>query len=84
MLPLTAGWALAEHAWGKGIATEALQAISAWSDQNLATEHTQCLIDPSHKASLQVAAKTGYTTLREAGFGAQREPTIVLTRKRGA
>mgnify|MGYP000067350978 CR=1 FL=1 len=79
-----AGWALAEHAWGHGFATEALQAVCNWSDQNLTAEHTQCLIDPDHKASLRVAANNGYKPLREAGFGADREPTVVLTRKRGA
>lgn len=75
-----AGWALAQAAWGQGFASEALEAISLWSDQNLAAKHTLCLIDPEHSASQKVAEKNGYQVLRQAKLGG--EPTLVLTRSR--
>lgn len=54
------GWALAPGAWGKGIASEALMAVLAWSDEALEADRTVCLIDPENAASLRVARKCGY------------------------
>lgn len=75
-----AGWALAQNAWGQGLATEALTAVCQWADQNLEATHTQCLIDPKHGASLKVAHKNGFTPLRQANLG--EHATLVLTRAR--
>lgn len=73
-----AGWALAQSAWGQGFASEALEAISRWSDENLVAMNTLCLIDPENSASLRVAEKNGYQPFREARLGG--ELTAILTR----
>jgi len=73
-----AGWALAHNAWGQGLASEALAAISQWADRELEASHTLCLIDPEHGASLALARKNGYESLREAKLDGR--PTLVLGR----
>jgi len=75
-----AGWALNKSVWGQGFASEALTAVNQWSDQYLQAAHTQCLIDPDHSASLNVAKKRGYQLLRQATLSAQ--PTLILVRPR--
>jgi RimJ/RimL family protein N-acetyltransferase len=55
-----AGWVLAPWAHGKGYATEALRAVLAWADGELARRTTVCIIDPDNLASLRVATKCGY------------------------
>jgi RimJ/RimL family protein N-acetyltransferase len=60
------GWALAPHAWGRGIATEAVDAMLAWSDVNLATAETRCIIDPDNVASIRVAARCGFVSIGNA------------------
>jgi RimJ/RimL family protein N-acetyltransferase len=74
-----AGWALAPWAHGRGLATEALGAVLAWTDAALGAPalggaaldpagggagRTVCLIAPENAASVRVAEKCGY---REAG-----------------
>jgi RimJ/RimL family protein N-acetyltransferase len=54
------GWALAAHAHGQGLATEALRAAVAWGDAHLAATRTVCIISPDNPASLRVAEKLGY------------------------
>jgi RimJ/RimL family protein N-acetyltransferase len=54
------GWALATHAAGKGFATEATRAVSAWGDARFDGRRTVCLIDPENAASIRVAQKCGY------------------------
>lgn len=76
-----AGWALAQHCWGQGFASEALTAINLWSDRALETADTLCIIDPAHDASLRVAQKCGYQPLRTAKLAGS--PIEVLSRKRG-
>lgn len=54
-----AGWIIAAPHWGKGYASEAMQAALAWFD----AEHglrTVCMIEEGHAASAAVAAKLGY------------------------
>jgi RimJ/RimL family protein N-acetyltransferase len=55
-----AGWALYANAWGKGLATEAMQAILAWGDANLAAHEIRCIIDHDNPASHSVARKCGF------------------------
>ena len=54
-----AGWALVESAWGKGIATEAVQAAHDWLDTSRSGQ-TVCIIEPENIASVRVAEKCGY------------------------
>jgi RimJ/RimL family protein N-acetyltransferase len=55
-----AGWALRSHAHGRGLATEAMNAILGWVDEETPHSSTCCIIDPANLASVQVAAKLGY------------------------
>jgi RimJ/RimL family protein N-acetyltransferase len=57
------GWVLASQAHGKGYATEAVRAITAWGDVHFKTR-TACIIAPANVASVGVAMKCGY---REMG-----------------
>lgn len=64
------GWALAPHAWGRGIATEAVEAVLAWSDTTLEAPEVRCIIDASNDASIGVAAKCGFAHVGTAELGA--------------
>lgn len=75
-----AGWALAPDAHGKGLATEAMQAILAWTDANLHVTRTGCLINPGNDASFRVAAKLGYEEAER--FDYQGKPNVLLCRER--
>ncbi len=72
------GWVLAGAAHGKGYATEAVQAIVAWGDQQWPSRPTVCIVAPENLASIHVARKCGY---RERERGTYRgEPTIIFER----
>ena len=53
------GWVLASRFHGKGFATEAVRAITAWGDAHFQTP-TRCIISPDNTASFRVAVKCGY------------------------
>ena len=72
------GWVLASSAHGKGYATEAVLAVTAWGDTNFSSERTCCIIHPDNLASLRVAAKCGYAEKLRTEFKGQ--PTIVFER----
>ncbi len=70
------GWVLAPAAHGRGVATEAVNAALAWSDERFA--RTGCIIAPENTPSLRVAEKVGFReTLRTTYKG---EPTGVFER----
>lgn len=75
-----AGWLLAPHAWGKGIATEAMVAILAWSDAHCSAPAVRCIIDPGNIASIRVAGKLGFITVADAEV--LGKPVCVLERPR--
>jgi RimJ/RimL family protein N-acetyltransferase len=62
------GWALASPAHGRGFATEAARAVTAWGDQHLAASRTVALIDPDNLASIRVAEKCGYANFERTTF----------------
>ena len=64
-----AGWAFCAEVWGRGYASEALQAATAWGDENLAAERTVCIISTQNLASIRVAEKCGYSRFGGATFG---------------
>jgi RimJ/RimL family protein N-acetyltransferase len=72
------GWALSPAAHGRGLATEALQAVVAWGDRALGVPRTVCLIHPDNTASLRVAAKLGYREVNRLMLG--ETPELVLER----
>lgn len=55
-----AGWILGEQTWGKGYASEAMQAALAWFDAEHRARRTVCMIEEGHAASAAVAAKLGF------------------------
>lgn len=55
-----AGWILAEQAWGKGYALEAMAAALAWFDREHGPQRVACMIEEGHAASVAVAAKLGF------------------------
>ena len=57
------GWVLASHAHGKGYATEAVRAASAWGDAHFVLAKSACVIAPENLASIRVASKCGYQEL---------------------
>ena len=74
------GWVLASHAHGKGFATEAVRAITAWGDAHFETP-TACIIAPENTASFRVAAKCGYRELRRTTY--HEHQTVMFSREHG-
>ncbi len=58
------GWVLAAAAHGKGYATEAVTAVTAWADPRF--PRTTCIIDLDNEPSIRVAAKCGFVAIRES------------------
>ncbi len=76
------GWSIAKHHWGRGLATEALEACLRWADAELSAPRTVCVIEDGHEASIRVAEKCGYTLVRDAMLG--ETEVGVYQRLRGA
>ncbi len=55
-----AGWALLPSAHGRGLAGEAVAAMTAWADANFGGAPTVCIIAPENTPSIRVAEKAGY------------------------
>jgi RimJ/RimL family protein N-acetyltransferase len=73
------GWALAPWAQGKGYATEALRAAIAWSDEQIQSRRTVCIIRRENQRSFRVAEKLGYDIVLQAPSDA--EPDAILARE---
>lgn len=71
------GWALVSHAWGRGLATEAVVAALSWADQALGVR-TVCLISQGNVASRRVAEKCGYRAYAEATY--KETPVLLFER----
>lgn len=54
---------LDKECWGRGLATEAAQAIIAYAFDTLPVERLICMFDPENDASRRVATKVGMTML---------------------
>ena len=76
-----AGWVLSPAAHGKGYATEAMRAITAWGDERFGQARTVCIIAPENRTSLGVAAKLGYVEYARAPY--KESPIILLERVPG-
>jgi len=72
-----AGWAFARRHWGKGYATEALQATHAWLDETQ-PGRTVCIIEPDHSASIRVAQKLGYRDFASSDY--KDTPMLIFER----
>jgi RimJ/RimL family protein N-acetyltransferase len=52
------GWVLAAWAHGRGYATEAMRAVTAWAETRF--PRVMCIIDPDNQGSVRVAHKLGF------------------------
>ena len=73
------GWALKTAVHHKGYATEALLAITAWGDANLADKKISAMISPENTASMRVAEKIGFVKKLETTY--KGEPALVFFRQ---
>jgi len=70
-----AGWTLERPHWGRGYATEAATAVLGWGFGELGLERITAMIHPGNAGSTAVAARLGFTHLREDRLG-DREVTV--------
>jgi RimJ/RimL family protein N-acetyltransferase len=56
-----AGYIVASHARGRGVATRALRLLTAWAFDELPLERIELLIDVANSPSEIVAERCGYT-----------------------
>jgi RimJ/RimL family protein N-acetyltransferase len=54
------GWIITADMHGKGIGTEAANAVADWGDRNLPTKKLACIIAPENVASIRIAEKIGF------------------------
>lgn len=62
-----AGWTLMPTAWGKGYATEALNAILLWAD-NTFSGPVCCIIDADNLPSIRLAERVGFQYKHDAEY----------------
>jgi RimJ/RimL family protein N-acetyltransferase len=72
------GWALKTAVHGKGYATEALRAITAWGDAHFAGKETSAMIAPENTASMRVAEIIGFVKKLETTY--KGAPTHIFYR----
>ena len=65
MMP-EAGWILAHNQVGKGLASEAMTAVFQWFTREHGPQRIVCMISPGNEPSLRMAAKFGFTPMRDA------------------
>jgi len=75
------GWALRPFAQGRGYASEAIGAVTAWSDAALGPR-TVCMIAPDNAASIRTAQRCGYRPYAEAVY--RGEPARLFERGGGS
>ena len=75
------GWVFSTEAHGRGIATEAVNAVLAWMDEKFENKKTACIIDPGNTASIRVAQKAGY---QEYCRSELRGSQVIQFRRQGA
>jgi RimJ/RimL family protein N-acetyltransferase len=75
------GWALVSQAHGKGYATEAVFAATAWGDAHFRSATTACIIHPDNVSSIRVAAKCGYRKSQSTTY--KGKPTVMFVREAG-
>jgi ribosomal-protein-alanine N-acetyltransferase len=69
------GYMLAKEYWGRGLATEAAQAILQYGFEQVGLSRLICVINPGNQASSRVAVKIGMTL--EIDGDVNGEPTLL-------
>ncbi|WP_430387979.1 GNAT family N-acetyltransferase [Dyella sp. 20L07] len=72
------GWVLAPSAHGKGYASEAVAAATAWGEQHFGALRAVCIISPENLPSIRVAEKAGFKLWQETIY--HDTPTLVFSR----
>jgi RimJ/RimL family protein N-acetyltransferase len=75
------GWALVPEAQGRGLASEALQAVLAWGDAHFQGADFACIINPDHVRSIAVAERFGF---RETARTTYHGNASIIFRRPGA
>lgn len=75
-----ASWLLASWCHGRGYGKEAVAAACAWLDHETIHRRAVCMIDLQNRASLGVAARSGFIPLARSHY--QTVPILVLERPR--
>ena len=65
------GWIIAHEHVGKGLGREAMEAVFAWFDREHGPLRTVCMIAPANEPSLRLAARLGFTAMRDAEFAGE-------------
>ena len=73
------GWILAPSAHGKGYASEAVAAATAWAAEKLPHMRAVCIIAPDNLASIRVAERAGFREWQRSMY--HGAPTIVFARE---
>ncbi len=71
-----AGWVLRPDAWGRGLATEAMNAVLGWYGARSDAQPLSCIIAPDNAASIKVAARLGFVLDAETLY--RERPTLVF------
>ena len=73
-----AGWVFAPATHGKGLASEAVAAMLAWSDGALDAPETTCIIEPANTKSIALALRFGF---RPDGAADYNGVTVAILRR---
>ena len=73
------GWVIAPDAQGRGYATEAVSAATAWGDGFFNLARTVCIIAPENQPSIRVAEKCGYGEFLRTTY--KDKPTVMFVRE---
>ena len=72
------GWVLSPAMHGRGYASEAVAAATAWADAHLPNMRAVCLINAGNAASIRVAEKAGFREWQRTSY--HGEPALVFSR----
>lgn len=72
------GWVFVSQCHGKGYATEAVRAATAWGDAHFGPSRTTCIIHSENLPSIRVAEKCGYREFQLTTYKGQ--PTKMFVR----
>ncbi|MEJ1157170.1 GNAT family N-acetyltransferase [Prosthecomicrobium sp. N25] len=75
---LEAGWSLVSPAWGRGIATEAMDAAIGWASAAWPGKRFTAMIEPAHRASIRVAEKLGFRPFAQTAYAGK--PVVLFER----
>lgn len=77
---IEAGWALSPVVHGRGLAGEAMRAVTAWADAALPDRPLVCMIAPENLPSIRLAGALGFREYARTTYGG--EPTVLFERAR--